>query len=340
MTTTLLLAAMLGFGQPKSSDGETPATAQEQQPANKVIVVVGAAGSPEYGKQFSEWASRWRDAAKKGDAEFKAIGLAHAEAGTTDRDQLARVLKAATANQNSTLWIVLIGHGTFDSRAAKFNLRGPDVTASELRKWLADIQCPTAIINCASASGPFLNKLAAPNRVVITATKSGYEQNFARFGHYMSQAIANPDADLDKDEQTSLLEAYLLASRRTKEFYTTDGRLETEHALMDDNGDGKGTRADWFRGVRPIRKPAGGDEVDGYRAHQLHLVPSDRERQLSAEVRRHRDELELSVIRLRDRKAEMDADEYFKQLESLLVQLAELYEQSDKPAADVAAAKD
>lgn len=335
MRPALLLAAMFGFGPPGPA---TPPGERESKPTNSVIVVVGAAGTPEYGKQFSEWADHWKSAAKKGEAEFTAIGLTPTKSGMTDRDQLARLLKAEkSVDNNSALWIVLIGHGTFDSRSAKFNLRGPDVTASDLQSWLSDSVRPTAIINCASASGPFLNKLAAPNRVVITATKSGYEQNFARFGKYISEAIANPEADLDKDEQTSLLEAYLLASRRTKEFYTTDGRLETEHALMDDNGDGKGTRADWFRGVRPTRKPAGGDEVDGYRAHQLHLVRSDRERRLSAEVRRRRDDLELSVIRLRDRKAEMEDTAYYTQLETLLIQIAELYEQSEKPAADVAA---
>jgi hypothetical protein len=32
------------------------------------------------------------------------------------------------------------------------------------------------------------------------------------------------------------------------EFYEADGRLATEHALLDDNGDSLGTPADFFRG--------------------------------------------------------------------------------------------
>ena len=136
---------------------------------------------------------------------------------------------------------MVIGHGTFDGKEAKFNLRGPDLSAADLAEWLKPFRRPVAVINCASASSPFINKLSATNRVIIAATRSGYEQNYARFGEYISSAVADPQADLDKDGQTSLLEAFLMASRRVAEFYNTEGRLATEHALLDDNGDGLGT---------------------------------------------------------------------------------------------------
>src|SRR5213075_927990 len=90
-------------------------------------------------------------------------------------------------------------------------------------------------------------------RVIVAAARSGYEQNYARFGQYMAEAIADPTADLDKDGQTSLLEAFLTASRRVAEYYATEGRMVTEHALLDDNGDGFGTPADWFRGIRAVK---------------------------------------------------------------------------------------
>ena len=172
---------------------------------------------------------------------------------------------------------MLIGHGTFDGHTAKFNLRGPDVTAEELAEWLKPLKRPLAVINCASASAPFINRLAGENRVVITATKSGDEQNFARFGQYISAAIADPAADLDKDGQVSLLEAYLTACRQVAEFYEQEARLATEHALLDDNGDGLGTPAAWFRGLRATQRAKDGAALDGTRAHQFHLVASDRE---------------------------------------------------------------
>ena len=173
---------------------------------------------------------------------------------------------------------MLIGHGTFDGREAKFNLRGPDMTDLELSEWLAPYKRPVVVINCASASGPFINRLSGSNRVVITATKSGYETNFARFGQYLAEAIADPHADLDKDGQVSLLEAFLTASSRVDEYYRTHSQLATEHALLDDNGDRLGTPPNWFRGVRATQRAKDGAALDGIRAHQLHLIPSDRER--------------------------------------------------------------
>src|SRR5690606_20384527 len=108
-------------------------------------------------------------------------------------------------------------------------------------------------------------------------------------------------------------EAFLSASHRTAEFYKTEGRLATEHALIDDNGDGLGTPADWFRGVRAVKKSENDAPVDGQRAHQFHLVRSLAEQQLSADVRARRDALELEVAQLRDKKQDMPEDAYYRE---------------------------
>ena len=47
-----------------------------------------------------------------------------------------------------------------------------------------------------------------------TATRTGSEVQFAHFGEYLAGAIADPAADLDKDGQTSLLEAFIADWRR------------------------------------------------------------------------------------------------------------------------------
>jgi hypothetical protein len=199
------------------------------------------------------------------------------------------------------------------------------VTATELAEWLKPFRRPLAVVDAASSSAPFLNKLSAPGRVVVTATRSGFEQNLTRFGEYFSGALASLDADLDKDGQVSLLEAFLNASSQVREFYQSEGRLATEHALIDDNGDGLGTPAEWFRGVRAIKKADKGAGVDGTRAHQFHLILSEEERRLSPEVRQRRDALELEVVRLRERKADVPEAEYYPQLEKLLLELSRLY---------------
>jgi len=247
-----------------------------------------------------------------------------------DRDRLKQLLAVEPKTEVSELWMVLIGHGTFDGRDARFNLRRPDVAAAELSNWLSPLKRPVAIINCASSSGPYIGRLSGRNRVVVTSTKSGFEQHYARFGDYLSRAIANPIAVLDKDGQTSLLEAWLTAARKTQEFYRLEVRLATEHALLDDNGDAWGSRAEFFRGIRPVRKVAQGSSLDGFRTHQFHIVLSASEQKMPPELRRRRDELELTVIQLRERKDDDSEDEYYTKLETMLVQLAELYEQMDK----------
>ncbi len=289
-----------------------------------VVVVVGAAGAPEYTDQFRQSADRWRAASAQAGADLTLIGL-EAQAGASDHDRLKSILAAQARSATEPLWIVLLGHGTYDGRQAKFNMRGPDLSDVELGEWVALFKRPVVIINGASASGPFLNRLSGKDRVVVTATKSGHEMNFARFGQYLADAIADPRADLDKDAQVSILEAYLTASSRVEEYYRTHGQLASEHALLDDNGDQLGTPASWFRGIRATQRAKDGAKLDGTRAHQLHLVASTRELAIPAETRRRRDQLELSVAALRDQKEKLTEDEYYTRLEPLMVELARIY---------------
>jgi len=301
-----------------------------QPPADRpfVAIVVGAPGMPEYASEFRTWADQWKAAASKGGADSATIGTDN-PTEPPDRDRLHTLITERATNSTEPLWIVLIGHGTFDGKEAKFNLRGPDVSELELVKWLEPVKRSVVLIDGSSASAPFLNRLSAPNRIVISATRSGNEVNYARFGQYLSESIGDPKADLDKDGQVSLLEAYLSASHRVEEHYRTRSQLASEHALLDDNGDRLGTPPDWFRGVRATRRAKDGAPPDGIRAHQVHLVPSDRERKIPAAVRRRRDELELAVAALRDRKGKLPEDDYYKRLEPLMLELGRLYRQAD-----------
>jgi hypothetical protein len=303
-----------------------------------VIVVVGAPGEDEYTERFAEWAERWRAASEKGKASFTAIGMA-SEGSSPDRDQLRQEISKRAAASLEPLWIVLIGHGTWDGKTARFNLRGPDVSSAELEEWLKPVGRPLAVINCASCSGPFLPALSGPNRVVITATRSGNEFNYARMGDYLATAMTDHAADLDKDEQTSLLEAWILASARVREFYSSDSRLMTEHALLDDNGDRLGTPADWFRGVKAVKSAKAGAPLDGSLAGRFILVRSSAESTLTPEARTERDALETQLAGLRKRKADLPEVEYLQELEKLLLKLGRLYGESegglsdDRPAA-------
>jgi hypothetical protein len=307
-------------------------------------VVIGAPGTPEYAREFAAWADRWKDAAHKASANAVVIGrdeippttAATTSAATTrgaatlpagDKQLLQATLSSQTFETVQPLWLVLMGHGTSDARDTKFNLRGLDMSNQELADWLRPMKRPVAVIDCSAASAPFLNRLSAPSRVVITATRSGTEIQYSRFGEYLSSAIADPAADLDKDGQTSLLEAFLAASHRTQEFYKQAGRLATEHALLDDNGDGLGTGADFFQGLRATKSARDGAPLDGPRARQWHLLLSPAEQAIPPELRAQRDQIELQIESLRQKKSSMAEGAYYSQLEESMLKLAKLYRQ-------------
>lgn len=294
-----------------------------------LIVIVGAGGAPEYESQFHSWADRWRTTAESADMEYHEVGRGAED--SPDHARLEELIGAEWQPSPAPLWLVFIGHGTFNQDQAKFNLRGPDVSAQELSDWLPPLDRPLVVINCASSSGPFINRLSGSGRVIVTATKSGGEQNFARFGDYLSRAITDFSADLDHDHQVSLLEAFLSASSAVARFYEQEARLATEHALLDDNGDTLGTPARFFSGIRAVQSAADGAAPDGRRAHGLHLLRSPHSTPLSLEQAARRDELEGELEQLRQSKSQLSEDEYYEAIEPILVQIARLY---DQPPAD------
>lgn len=323
----------------------------DQIPQKHLLLIVGAPGQTEYETMFQQWADRWEalvtnpagqvDPADPADSPNESpasprrdtgigltrIGIPDAATEINDLQKIETAL-GSVSDAVDELWIVLIGHGTYDQKTAKFNLRGPDLTSVQLDQWLDRLDCQVIVINCSSASGPFINDLAGPGRVVVTATKSGFQYNFARLGKHLSECIADPSIDLDKDQQTSLLEAFLAASARTQEFYEMESRLATELALIDDNGDGLGTPSDWFRGVRAVEKPKQG-EIDGLLANQIVLVRRGIEATLTAAQIERRNEIENQIENLRQRKSRLAEDEYYRLLEPLMIDLAKLYEQAE-----------
>ena len=288
-----------------------------------VIIVAGAGGEVEYSALFAKWAGDWKQACETAGAEPRTIGLD--EKVGQSLDQLRAALRDEPKEGATELWIVLLGHGSTDGADAKFNLTGDDLSASEFAAMLTPFHRPLVLINCFSSSGGFLAPLAAPGRIVVTATRSGSERNYSHFGKYLAEAIGDAAADLDKDGQTSVLEAWLTAAQRVATFYKDEGRIATEHSLLDDNGDAKGTPADFFRGVRAVKKAKDGTPPDGQRAHQVHLLRNSEERALSAETRAERDALEIELAKLRESKTSKPEDTYYRELEALLLRLAKVY---------------
>ena len=330
-TATALLALLVAQCSSQSHGAEPPAQALARE---HLVLVVGAGGTAQYASEFADWSAAWRALAQHRNWQLTLIdedlapGQTLMPGDTTSRDQLQAAIEEH-ATSDGRLWIVMLGHGTAVGDNAKFNLPGADVSSREMAIWLDPLSCPIVVINCSSASGPFLPALSKPGRIVVTATRSGSEFNYSRFGAYLSESLQDLSADLDHDLEISLLEAFLTAVARTEQFYRGEARLATEHALIDDNGDGRGTSGEFFHGLRTVQVAEAGEPVDGQAAARVMLFASLQALQLTPAQRAQREAVETRIDALRERKQGMQESHYYDQLEALLLELAIIYEAAE-----------
>ena len=286
----------------------------------RVMIITGAGGEEEYTELFAEWGESLAKAFDGNAAEM--VHITNKPEDTGARKTIESTLKKWVEKSDSEIWILLVGHGTFDGKAAKFNLVGNDASDADFKHWLKLHRGPLVFINTSSCSAPFIRSLSGLNRVIATATKSGYEQNFCRFGGYMAAALGQAGADLDKDGAVSVLEAFLIASRQAGEFYRENDRLVSENALLDDNGDGMGTPADWFRGVRTQKKAKGKSSADGKLSRLVFPVIPPAEKDIPAPLRKKRLAAEAKIETLRSLKKTLEVEIYYRDLEKLFLELA------------------
>jgi hypothetical protein len=226
---------------------------------------------------------------------------------------------AARALDSDLLLVVLMGHGSYDKSGYKLNLVGPDPSGDEIAAALYSVPAGRyVVVNTTSASGGSMQALAHEKSIVITATKSGSEKNQTHMGEFFIEALRDGNADADKNGRISVLEAFSYAARKVEEYYSQDGTLQTEHAVLDDDGDGQG---------RNDPGPANGE---GFLARTTYIdsgalqaglaALNPEERALTLEVQA----LEKQIEELKYAKAAMAQEEYEKKLEELLIKLAEV----------------
>jgi hypothetical protein len=334
-------------GTPPQQQNSSPSQpAAQQKPTKKAtvdpnkfaLVLAGMGGEEAYTRKFTAQATRLYEVltSQLGFSEknvfllTETVSSAGPEDGARESDSVpsrratAEEVKKAfatiksSANADSLVLIVLIGHGYVDNQVPKFNLVGPDLSAKDYSQLLGTLPSKkTIFVDCASASGDFIKPLSAPNRIVITATRSGNEQNATVFADHFIAGLTDNAADADKNGRVSLLEAFNYATKLTADWYKEKNRLATEHALIDDNGDGTGHE-----------EAASGD---GALAKIVYLDSKTIEEAAGdAELERlikERQRLEEEVEKLKARKSEMKPEEYEAELEKLLVDLAKVNQQ-------------
>ena len=201
------------------------------------FVLSGASGGAKYAEDMNGWRTTVAAALvdRYGFAKDK-VRIFVDETVKSGQQGTAVNLRAAIAeakkqlSRDDLLMIILLGHGTYDGEAAKFNLVGPDLTAAEWATLLNGIPAKLVVINTTEASFPFLERLSGPNRIVITATDSAAQKYATVFPGYFAKALAEASSDLDKNGRTSLFEVFAAASLAVKQYYEQRGQLITERA--------------------------------------------------------------------------------------------------------------
>jgi hypothetical protein len=302
-----------------------PAAAQAR---THVLIVVGIGGTAEFRESFHAEAAKIYTAlvdqhgVAKEDVVYLGETVDVAPEMISDRSTRANVLKvlgeiAQEAGPSDKVLVVLIGHGTESGGEAQLNLPGPDLTPTDFG--LAAVAFPTqplALVHTGSASGGWVEPLAGPNRIVIAATRTAREQNATEFGQFFAAALSGEGADLDHDERVSLLEAFLYAKQEVERYYQEQNELLTEHAVLDDNGDGTGST------------DAGPEGPDGVLASTFALggaaavAAQTSDDPVLARLYAERDGIQRRIDELRVVRTALTEDEYLARMEPLLVELA------------------
>ena len=271
-----------------------------------LLVVQGLSGEPQYRRQFDSATALVRDAAKKrwnvADSNITILSetanaATRVEKATKESVAAAFLALSGRVHAGDVVLVLLLGHGSGEGPASKVNLPGVDPTAADFASWISGLSRQTVVfVNAASGSGDFVEVLKGPGRIVVTATRTALERNESIFASHFATGLASDASDGDKDGRVSVMEAFRYATREVARVYETTNRMQTEHARVSDS-------------TLAARVAFGGAASSS----------NPRVAALVAE----RQALEADVAALRAKKASMAADAYDKELERLLLAIAE-----------------
>jgi hypothetical protein len=252
----MLLAALAGLCcTTASARGDEPVDPRD--PTVWALVVVGLPGDEEHRQAFTETSAAWRrwlseqrqvpagqlivlTAATRSNDSAETRGD---ERPADERQEPAMELPASKESLRSTfsrleqqigpqdaLWVFVLGHGNYDRDRAFLHVSGPDPSDLDLAGYLEKIVCREQVVWLThSCSGWFVARMSRPNRT--------------EFPMALAAVMARSPMELDQnaDGQVSVLELFAAAVQETDRRFAADQRLPTEHAQLDDDGDGRGS---------------------------------------------------------------------------------------------------
>lgn len=316
------------------------------QAADYFMILSGSGGSPEYQSKFRSWTQRLKTSIEKLSLRSspEIIILAEAVEGKDNpgapisKDAVLDTFKDISSRivKEDTLYLFLIGHGSHLRETTKFQVPGEDLTADDFESALTAISASNIVfVNSGSVSAGFINVLSAPGRVICSATKSVREVNAPEYMEYFLQGLEDGSADQNRDDRISFLEAARQADALTQAFYVAEGLLASEHALLDDNGDGLGTKLSETRGHDAQIEGGTTNVVDGSLADTIFMKDFSFPEFVPKEyIERYLGLLD-QIDELKTEKTDLDEANYKSTLEKLLIEAARAHREIRSYSPDV-----
>lgn len=275
------------------------------------VVVGGLGGESKYEAEFSTYVSTLGDVFERTTKEALQVHVLRGPEAR--REAIISLLNARSLEieEHDFFVLILIGHGTWDGRTYKFNIPGADLTSEEISTLVDAIPARRQLVTVtSSASGALIDVLKQPGRVIITATRSGRERNATVFAEYWVRALTDEAADSDKNLIITAAEAFQYTKRRVKDFYEREKRLAGEHPRME------------------------GDLADSFTLARLKQVIVSPTGPVLNRLFEEREAITSRVENLKERKNDIDIEEYFELLEKLMVELSRKQTAIDKVVGD------
>ena len=310
--------------------GFLPASTWAQATGDRYVLLIGGlGGTEEYTASYQQHLLRTQKALVNtfelsasnirvlAEPDAQGIGVVD---GISNRSAIeshfANLAEQVTSSDH--VYILLFGHGSYDGERAYLNIPGRDLSSTDYANLVGRLDAGRVVfINTTSASAPFIQALSAPNRIVITATRTGTQRSETSFPRFLVEALNSAAADLDRNGRLSVKEIFVYASRKTGQSFEEKGYLASEHALLEDTGDKQAHRADELQ-----------EAGEGHLAEATYLQEETALLAGSGGPRpqqiRQRQEIRRAIADLKTQKSELAEATYYARLERLFVRLARL----------------
>lgn len=247
--------AVASTAMPAATAAQSDDVKQSRNAGRHALIVVGLSGDESHRAAFQKTVEAWTDflTSRAGFTSdnitllFGREGLDEAKPATQEHVRSAVEQLVARCDAGDAVWVFLLGHGSQDTTHSWFHLPGPDMHEADWAGLFAGLKSDEQVFWLTqAASGGFVKAMSRPGRVVIAATAATGEVNETQFSTSLAKMMQSPASDLDSngDSQVSLVELFRATTTSVAMYFEDNSLAPTEHAQLDDNGDGQGSEVE------------------------------------------------------------------------------------------------